>query len=167
MQEGSYSEYTGRDIMKGDGCILKFYIIQDKSFKKKYGMTDKLWLAQLFIIQRHEYNTNLTINTIRKDKDIKFSIKLDDDYIRYFSGFALTNKEIKYIKYELSMFYNKKDLKKLKKKYQVKSVNDFIENCNMYIDEVYVNLIENCLRFSSLVNSSYDELNFFENLELN
>lgn len=166
MQEGSYSEYTGRDIVKGDVRILKYYIIQDKSFKKKYGITDKLWIAQLFMIQRHEYNSNLTIKTIRKDKDIKFTTKLDDNYIRYFSGFALTNREIQYIQYEMSMYYNKKELKKLKKKYNIKSVKKFLDTyTNEFIDVFMLDLIENCLRFSSLVTSSYDESQFFENLK--
>ena len=152
--------------MKGDGWILKFYIIQDKSFKKKYGITDKLWLAQLFIIQRHEYNNNLTLQTIRKDKDIKFSTKLDDDYIRYFSGFALTNGEINYIQYEMSMYYDKKDLKKLKKKYNTASVKEFLEKyMNEFTDTFMLDLIENCLRFSSLVDSSCNESQFFENLK--
>ena len=144
--------------MKGEGLDLKYYIIQDESFKKKYGITDKLWLAQLFIIQRHEYNKNLTINTIRKDKDIKFTTKLDDDYIRYFSGFALTNREIQYIQYEMSMYYTKKDLKKLKKKYNTKSVKDFLNKYMKDFTDIFMlDLIENTSFLQQLLLLVFDD----------
>ena len=65
----------------------------------------------------------------------------------------------------MSMYYTKKDLKKLKKKYNTKSVKDFLNKYMKDFTDIFMlDLIENCLRFSSLVNSSYDESQFFENL---
>ena len=40
---------------------MKLYVILDRSTKTEYGITDKLWLARLFYIQRYKYDNNLIL----------------------------------------------------------------------------------------------------------
>ena len=139
---------------------LKYYIIRDKMFKNKYGITDKLWVAELFMIQRHEYTKNLTIDTQKDKKYDKYSISMEENYIRYLSGFALTNKEINFINYEMSMCHDFN--KQLRKKYDSKKISQFID----FIEKEYkVDLIEQCFKNSNEVLTNYDRLSFFENLK--
>lgn len=139
---------------------LKYYIIRDKMFKNKYGITDKLWVAELFMIQRHEYTKNLTIDTQKDKKYDKYSISMEENYIRYLSGFALTNKEINFINYEMSMCHDSN--KQLRKKYDSKKISQFID----FIEKEYkVDLIEQCFKNSNEVLTNYDRLSFFENLK--
>lgn len=129
-------------------------------FKNKYGITDKLWVAELFMIQRHEYTKNLTIDTQKDKKYDKYSITMEENYIRYLSGFALTNKEINFINYEMSMCHDFN--KRLRKKYDSKKISQFID----FIEKEYkVDLIEQCFKNSNEVLTNYDRLSFFENLK--
>lgn len=80
---------------------MNTYIIIDSQTLKVYGLSNKRWLSRLFYIQRREYNDNLII---RKNKEPdKFSTRLNDLYLHYFSGFAVTNKELEYMDYQLEI----------------------------------------------------------------
>lgn len=74
---------------------MKLYVILDRMSKIEYGITDKLWLARLFYIQRFETNNNLVL-VHRKSKNTRMLLHTDR-WIHYFSGFALLNHEIEYI----------------------------------------------------------------------
>ena len=112
---------------------MKLYVILDRSTKTEYGITDKLWLARLFYIQRYKYDNNLIL-IHRKSNLAKRSLPYNDLYIRYFSGFALVEEEIKYIDYCMTDFGIDYLRRKYKKKRHMK-----------VIDEMETDLIEQCI----------------------
>ena len=89
---------------------MKKYIILDRYNFTQYGVTTKIWLARLFILQRREYNKNLIYNIQKDTEDNKFKITLNDLNLQYLSGFALTNREIDYINYEIDMISSQEKL---------------------------------------------------------
>ena len=75
---------------------MRLYVVLDKTSKIEYGVTNKLWLARLFVIQRYDTNKNLTIDC-RKSKKSKHDLIYHDLNLYYFSGFALLYEELQYI----------------------------------------------------------------------
>ena len=76
---------------------MRLYIILDKISKLEYGITDKLWLARLFYIQRYDTNHNLVLIHRKSNRVDRKTLQYNDRSLCYFSGFALLNDEISYI----------------------------------------------------------------------
>ena len=97
---------------------MRLYVVLDKNSKIEYGVTNKIWLAKLFLIQRYDINNNLTIQC-RKSKRDKHDLIYHDLNLYYFSGYALLNDEIQYINSNILDFgidyYRKKYSKKMLK----------------------------------------------------
>lgn len=75
---------------------MKLYVILDRISKIEYGISDKLWLARLFYIQRYDTNHNLVL-IHRKSKGARYLLTYKDRSIHYFSGHALLSYELEYI----------------------------------------------------------------------
>lgn len=147
---------------------MKYYVILDRSTLTKYGITHKLWLGRLYLAQRREYNKNL-IMIVQKDNDLsKFDLKLNQLYIHYFSGFALTSNDIEFIEYELSMCPNDSHLRELKRKYDAKKFQSFIRKYKKELKIGYVGeLIHRCITEPSIVSERLNEKEFFDSLKVN
>ena len=145
---------------------MKKYIILDRYNFTQYGVTTKIWLARLFILQRREYNKNLIYNIQKDTEDNKFKITLNDLNLQYLSGFALTNREINYINYEIDMISSQEKLEYFKNKYSKKSIQKFLKR---YEKDIIPQLIEyfayKCIIDPSHVNSILDQKAFFDSLK--
>ena len=145
---------------------MKKYIVLDRHNFTQYGVTTKLWLVRLFILQRREYNRNLIYKIQKDTEDNKFNIKLNDLNLRYLSGFALTNREIDYINYEIDMISSKEKIEYFKNKYRGKSIQKFLKK---YEEEAIPQLIEylayKCITDPSHVDNILYQKAFFESLK--
>ncbi|MDY5646991.1 MAG: hypothetical protein SPF22_08315 [Candidatus Onthovivens sp.] len=145
---------------------MKKYIVLDRHNFTQYGVTTKLWLVRLFILQRREYNRNLIYKIQKDTEDNKFNIKLNDLNLRYLSGFALTNREIDYINYEIDMISSKEKIEYFKNKYRGKSIQKFLKK---YEEEAIPQLIEylayKCITDPSHVDNILCQKAFFESLK--
>ena len=112
---------------------MKLYVVLDRSTKTEYGITNKLWLARLYYLQRYRYNKNLLL-THRKSNLAKHDLHFNDHCIRYFSGFALVDEEIKYLNYCMT----DRGVDYLRKRYKKKRFQKVI-------DELEKELIEQCI----------------------
>lgn len=144
---------------------MKYYVILNKNTLTQYGITHKLWLGRLFILQRCEYDKNLIL-TVRKSNDLsKYDLKLNPLYIHYFSGFALTTDELDYIDYEMSMYPDNEFIQNLKRKYDAKKIRSFLKKYKKHLDIDYVGeLVRRCIQSPSLVRESLVQKEFFDTL---
>ena len=116
---------------------MKLYIVLDKISKIKYGITNKIWLARLFIIQRTVINKNLIIEC-QKSKKNKHDLIYHDLNLYYFSGFALLYEELQYIRgniFDAGIYY-------YRDKYKQKSIQKKIDTIEKDIIKTSIN---NCI----------------------
>ena len=107
---------------------MEYYVILDRISKREYGITNKLWLARLFCIQRYKVNRNI-IYLSRKSKRSKSDMVYHEKWIRYFSGYALCNYELEYIDTvieESGMHYFRRKYKKAKFQRHINSMEDML-----------------------------------------
>lgn len=145
---------------------MKYYVILDRNTLTKYGITHKLWLGRLYLIQRREYNKNLIL-IVQKDNDLsKFDLKLNPLYIHYFSGFALSSNEIEFIDYEMSMCPSDSHIRALKRKYDAKKFQSFLHKYKKELEVGYVGeLIRRCISEPSIVSERLNQKEFFESMK--
>ena len=126
------------------------------SHGKRVAICKDKFLIELYIVQR-----NITDFCVQI-KDSKKDIKYFDDYLRYYFGYAITNKELNFITeqygqyksdiefmvLELETFYNtyKKHMTKKEKKNikdTIKLLNDKYENKDLIFSEEMVDILLN------------------------
>ena len=80
---------------------MRVYVVLDLQTRNIYGITDELWLAKLFYVQRNRFLNNLFILR-RKDKYLtKRGLSNHDLKINYLSGYAVLNYELEFIESEM------------------------------------------------------------------
>lgn len=117
---------------------MRLYVILDKITNTEYGITNKLWLARLFYLQRHETNRNMII-ICRKSKMRKGDLLYHDLNLYYFSGFALLDDEIQYVNYNIldaGIEYYKKKYKKKRFQHTIDHIEKAVIN-NSIMDCIY------------------------------
>ena len=144
---------------------MKLYVISDSISHSVRGLTSKEWIAMLFLMQRRELNNNLKITIQKSDDNRKFNYKMNDLYINYFSGFALTNLELEYIHYQLSMYPNKESISEFENEYDSKTIRKFLKKykkkgLSNYFDDFAQRAIYNPSEVQDLVYQK----RFFENI---
>lgn len=144
---------------------MKYYIILDKNTFTQSGMTHKLWLGRLFLLQRREFNKNLIL-TIQKSNELSNYDYINNRLrIHYFSGYALTSEELEYIDYEMSMYPDSEYVKNYLTKYTYSKKT--IKNAKKYLNglEDYKKyLIHNCVRNLSIVKDVLYQKDFLNGI---
>ena len=146
---------------------MKLYVISDSISHSVRGLTSKEWIATLFLLQRRELNNNLKITIQKSDDSLRFSYKMNDLYINYFSGFALTNLEIEYVNYQLSMYPDKQSVIEFENEYNnSETIRKFLKKykkkgLSSYLDEFARRAILNPSEVQDLVYQK----RFFENIK--
>ena len=75
---------------------MKLYIILNRRTKHEYAITNKLWLARLYYMQRYSVNRDMILIR-RKSKQSKDLVMYNGNWLHYFSDFVMTNDELRYI----------------------------------------------------------------------
>lgn len=75
---------------------MRLYVILNRRTKHEYAITNKLWLARLYYMQRFSVNGEL-IFISRKSKQSKSTIIYSGNWLHYFSGYVMSNDELRYI----------------------------------------------------------------------
>ncbi len=151
---------------------MKYYIILNKETLTQYGVTYKLWLARLFILQRRMYDKNLIIKEEKSNKMSKELLKEDSNYIRYFSDFsvALTEDELDLLDFiQLSYTHTHKDeIKFYKKKFKksLKKLKKLEEYEEVVVPMVTRDLINQFLSQRALIDEFRQQRNFLKSLEV-
>ena len=128
---------------------MRVYVVLDLQTRNIYGITDELWLAKLFYVQRNRFLNNLFILR-RKDKYLtKRGLSNHDLKINYLSGYAVLNYELEFIESEMLLagftYFKYRDskveklgksLKRKKKEYRALLVRQCIENPKTVFDYV-------------------------------
>lgn len=149
---------------------MKYYVVLNRDTLTQYGVTNKLWLVRLFIIQRREYNRNLILREKKGNDITKEMLMQDPTYIHYFSSCAsaLTNAELELLDYillthghahedELSFYHKKfRDSKKKLKKLQIYE--------KVVIPQMIEDLVEKIISQHGDIMQYQQEKNFFENI---
>ena len=105
---------------------MRLYVILDRRTKREYAITNKLWLARLYYMQRYNV-TRGRILIRRKSKQDKSMLQYNSGWLHYFSGFVLSNDELTYI----NTVIDDADLYHMRKKYtkpKFQKMIDSIEN---------------------------------------
>lgn len=136
------------------------YIIMDGLTLKIYGIAHKRWLMRLFVVQRHDVlNKNLII---QKSNEIGLDAQANDNFLHYFSGFALTNREIEFISYQLTVNkFGHSDNEKIASK----KINRILRLYNdKVLPEYVLSLIQTCIHCPAAVDESLSEKYFLYNI---
>lgn len=72
---------------------MSFYVLQYTN-KALVAISKDKWLLKLFIVQR-KLDENQCI--IKKKKDSKIQVLYNDNYLKYYFGYAITRKEYEYV----------------------------------------------------------------------
>ncbi len=129
---------------------MRVYVVLDLQTRNIYGITEELWLAKLFYVQRNRILNNLFILR-RKDRYLtKYGLLSHDLKINYLSGYAILNYELEFIESEMELagfnYFSRryseveklcKSVKRKKKEYRNLLVRKCIETPKLVLD--YIN----------------------------
>lgn len=154
---------------------MSFYVLQYTN-KAVIAISKDIWLLQLYIVQR---NLNENNCKIKKKKKIKDYVIYNDNYLKYYFGYAITRKEYEYVtrmgleqQSDIDMQINDLEIilslykNKLKKK-ELKILKDsmkILKSIDVFNDKKIISThIDTILNRNSLVDEYFYNLEKFKN----
>ena len=151
---------------------MKYYIILNSNSLTQYGITHKLQLAYLFILERRNYLNNLTLKEEKSNDMTKDKLKSNQKFIHYFSDLdvVLTTEEKEVYDYIINSYVGDKSLLKsyrkryAKKKFSKELLVKLDEYEEVVIPQTKENIITSIISNSGIIEDFKQEKSCFENI---